>query len=103
MAEFVTQIHQFAGGYFDRALVDATELKGSYNFTLSWTPKRNVEGGAPPASVAPAAGPTPVAADPGGLTVFEAIDRQLGLKVETQKRPMPVVVIDHINQVPTEN
>jgi uncharacterized protein (TIGR03435 family) len=38
-----------------------------------------------------------------GLTVFEAIDRQLGLKVETQKKPMPVVVIDHVNQVPTEN
>jgi uncharacterized protein (TIGR03435 family) len=44
-----------------------------------------------------------VATEPSGITVFEAIDRQLGLKVETQKRPMPVVVIDHVNQAPTEN
>jgi uncharacterized protein (TIGR03435 family) len=38
----------------------------------------------------------------GGLTVFEAIDRQLGLKVELQKRPMPVVVIDHATPLVAE-
>ena len=105
MPEFIEQIHRFAGGYFTRPLVDATELTGAYNFTLSWTPKQNIPGGAasPKDATAPTAGATGVASDPGGITVFEAIDRQLGLKVETQKRPMPVVVIDHVNQVPTEN
>jgi uncharacterized protein (TIGR03435 family) len=105
MAEFVEQIHRFAGGYFNHPLVDATELTGSYNFTVSWTPKQNIPGGAPPAAApaAPASGSTPLPADPTGVTVFEAIDRQLGLKVETQRRPGPVVVIDHVNQVPTEN
>jgi uncharacterized protein (TIGR03435 family) len=100
IADFVEQIHRAAGGYFDHPLVDATELSGDFNFTLSWTPKQNIPGAAPPPA---AAAPAPVASDPGGLTVFEAIDRQLGLKVETQKRPMPVVVIDHLNQAPTEN
>jgi uncharacterized protein (TIGR03435 family) len=106
MAEFTKQIHQFAGGYFDHPAVDATELKGTYNFTVSWTPKQNIPGG-PPAvpkdGAVAAAGPSAVATEPSGITVFEAIDRQLGLKVETQKRPMPVVVIDHVNQAPTEN
>jgi uncharacterized protein (TIGR03435 family) len=44
-----------------------------------------------------------VATDPTRITVFEAMDPQLGPKVETQKRPTPVVVIDHVNQAPTEN
>jgi uncharacterized protein (TIGR03435 family) len=46
----------------------------------------------------------PTAADPtGALTIFEAMEKQLGLKLEQQKRPMPVIVIDHIEQKPTEN
>ena len=34
---------------------------------------------------------------------FEAIERQLGLKLEMQKRPMPVTVIDHLEEKPTDN
>lgn len=102
MAQFVEGIHQVAGGYLgDHPMIDGTELTGSYDFSLTWTPVQALPAGkgrGPADAAAPG-----VASDPGGLTVFEAIDRQLGLKVETQKRPMPVVVIDHINQTPTEN
>jgi uncharacterized protein (TIGR03435 family) len=42
----------------------------------------------------PAAGGAGVSADPGGLTFFEAAERQLGLKFDSQKRPMQVIVID---------
>jgi uncharacterized protein (TIGR03435 family) len=35
--------------------------------------------------------------------LFEAVTRQLGLKLESQKRPVPVLVIDHIEEKPTEN
>jgi uncharacterized protein (TIGR03435 family) len=101
MAQFAEGIHQIAGGYLgDHPMIDGTELTGTYDFSLTWTPVQALKGpgrgGAAPADAG-------VASDPGGLTVFEAIERQLGLKVETQKRPMPVVVIDHINQTPTEN
>jgi uncharacterized protein (TIGR03435 family) len=37
------------------------------------------------------------------LNIFEAMEKQLGLKLEMHKRPMPVTVIDHIEQKPTEN
>ena len=41
----------------------------------------------------------PQAADPtGSYTLFEAIEKQLGLKLESQKRPMQVIVIDHLEQ-----
>jgi uncharacterized protein (TIGR03435 family) len=35
--------------------------------------------------------------------VFDALEKQLGLKLEERKLPMPVIVIDHIERAPTEN
>jgi uncharacterized protein (TIGR03435 family) len=37
------------------------------------------------------------------MTVFEAVDKQLGLKLEAQKRPAPMLVIDHIDPKPADN
>jgi uncharacterized protein (TIGR03435 family) len=49
-------------------------------------------------------GVTPAASEPNGaVTLFEAVEKQLGLKLEAQKRPVPVLVIDHVEQKPTEN
>ena len=46
----------------------------------------------------------PSASNPtGGYTLFEAIEKQLGLKLEKQKRTMPVIVIDSMEQKPTDN
>jgi len=43
-------------------------------------------------------------ADPnGGISLADAIDKQLGLKLELQKRPVKVLVIDHINEKPADN
>jgi uncharacterized protein (TIGR03435 family) len=39
----------------------------------------------------------------GGLTLFGALSKQLALKLEVQKRPMPVPIIDHVEERPTEN
>ena len=42
--------------------------------------------------------------DPNGaVSVFDAVNKQLGLKLEKTKRPYPVLVIDHIEETPTEN
>jgi uncharacterized protein (TIGR03435 family) len=38
----------------------------------------------------------------GGYTIFEAVEKQLGLKLEKRKRTMPVIVIDRF-QKPAEN
>jgi len=51
-----------------------------------------------------APGAAPAASDPSGSsTIFEAVEKQLGLKLEKQKRPMQVFVIDHLEQKPTDN
>jgi uncharacterized protein (TIGR03435 family) len=44
------------------------------------------------------------ASDPNGaLSLPDAIRRQIGLKLETKKRPTQVLVIDHIDEKPTDN
>ena len=83
---------RIAPSFISRPVVDLTGLKGSYDIRLDWVPQPLV-GNAGDAADAPA----------GGATVFEALDKQLGLKLESRRLPMPVIVIDHIERVPTEN
>jgi uncharacterized protein (TIGR03435 family) len=77
---------KIAPSYIDRPVVDLTDLKGAYDFKLDWIPRP--------------LDPTEVAA---GATVFDALDKQLGLKLEERRLPMPVIVIEHIERVPTDN
>ena len=68
-----------------------------WDFTLVWTAKAQLQ--IRPAD-APASPDTP--GDAKGFTIFEAVERQLGLKLDQQKRAFPVTVIDHIDQKPKE-
>jgi uncharacterized protein (TIGR03435 family) len=94
MAQFVTMLHDNSPE-LRWPLQDATGIEGGWDFTMTfgW-----------PAARAPGAGDVPSAADPAGRYTFvEAVEKQLGLKLEKQKRQMPVIVIDHIEQKPTDN
>jgi uncharacterized protein (TIGR03435 family) len=90
MAQLADKLRGAAGPYIGHPVVDLTGLSGTYDFTASWTPfQRFARRGADDNTVV--------------LSVFEALDRQLGLKLAAQKHPMPVVVVDHIDRKPTEN
>ena len=80
-----------------RTVLDKTGLKGAYNFTLKWTPDES-QGPMfkPPGEGAP---PPP---DPSGPSLFTAIQEQLGLKLDSQKGPVEILVIDHAEKA-TEN
>ncbi len=95
MAQFAEALRGLSGGYVDHPVVDMTGLAGAWDFSLSFTPRRafrNSEAAAGSAS------------DPNGaMSLFEALDKQLGLKLEAQKHSMPVFVVDHVEQRPTEN
>jgi len=71
-----------------RVVLDSTGLTGRYDFKLSWAPE----------SVAADAN----SADPSGPSIFTAVTEQLGLKLEPQKGPVAVLVIDHI-EMPSAN
>jgi uncharacterized protein (TIGR03435 family) len=70
----------------DRPVHDATGLTGDYNFILRWQRDGMEAAGA--------------AALP---TIFSAVQEQLGLKLESGKDAVDVLVVDHIEKSPTEN
>jgi uncharacterized protein (TIGR03435 family) len=84
-----------------RTVVDRTGLKGNFDFKLTWTPDPGqsatpLGGGPPPGADAP---PPP---DPNGPSVFTALQEQLGLRLESQKGPVEMLVIDRVEK-PSEN
>ena len=86
-------------------VLDSTGLEGSWDFTLTFNPVVSLQAavGIPrPPEAGPGGNLTPSAADPtAGNSIYEALEKQLGLKLEKQKRPAQVIVIDHIEQTPT--
>jgi uncharacterized protein (TIGR03435 family) len=108
MAQFAEQLQNIAPGYIHSPVLDATGLDGAFDFTLSFSPagvfQSGGRGGDRGGDAGPPSGGTTAASEPNGaLTLFEAIDKQLGLKLEMKKRPIPVLVIDHVEQKPTDN
>ena len=65
-----------------RTVVDKTGLSGNYDLTLTYTPEQ-----ASPDATAPAI-------DPNGPSIFTAVQEQLGLKLDAQRGPVKVLVVD---------
>jgi uncharacterized protein (TIGR03435 family) len=72
-------------GQLRHPVSDDTGLQGKYDFTMNW-----IMGGA-------------LAADDTGPTIFAALQQQLGLKLESKKGTVDILVVDHIEKAPTEN
>jgi uncharacterized protein (TIGR03435 family) len=78
--------------YLHRPVIDKTGLPGIYDFTLRWTPDENQAQVSSSASGLPSADPT------GGASLFTAIQEQLGLKLESAKGLVEIIVIDHVER-----
>jgi uncharacterized protein (TIGR03435 family) len=101
-----------------RPVIDKTGLQGNYEFSLNWTPDENqrplMPGGPPPPPNGATAGgavgggpgdpsaPEPAPPDASGPNIFTALQEQLGLKLESQKGPVELLVIQHVER-PSEN
>jgi uncharacterized protein (TIGR03435 family) len=94
----MSQIAQMLSQWVNRTVVDRTGLTGGFDFDLTWTPDQIPQGrGEPP----PGAPPLPPI-DPNGPSIFTAVQEQLGLKLDSQRGPVEVLVIDSVEQ-PTED
>jgi uncharacterized protein (TIGR03435 family) len=71
-------------------VVDMTGIKGVFDLTLEWSPDEMQF----PAKTGEAAEP----AVPAGPSIFTALQEQLGLRLETQKAPAEMIVIDRIEK-----
>jgi uncharacterized protein (TIGR03435 family) len=97
-----------------RKVVDQTGLKGNYDFDLKWTPDQGPgggggmmgagPGGGPPPGVGPGGpgGDAPPPPDSSGPSIFTAVQEQLGLKLESAKGPIDMLVIESV-QKPSED
>jgi uncharacterized protein (TIGR03435 family) len=76
----------------DGPLTDATGLTGKYDYTVFWSAQATTDAlsGRP-------------AVDPDGLTIFDAVQDQLGLNIEKRKGPVQILVVDRVEKKPTEN
>jgi uncharacterized protein (TIGR03435 family) len=92
MAQFAAFLSTEVG----QPVLDMTGLKGAYELKFDWVREAKT---APetPAEV-------PMAADgPPGTNIPTALQDQLGLKLEARKAPIEILVVDHVERVPTEN
>jgi len=91
MAAFAKQlpgVREASGYLFNYPVVDRTGLKDAFNYTVQWSPRIALRA-------------SPPAAD--AITIFDAFETQLGLKLELSKIPTPVVVVESVNENPTAN
>ncbi len=110
MAQFAIELHNLASGFIPAPVIDSTGLSGSYDFSLSFSRANLLR--APtsaPSAVAPSASGDIAPPDPGNsglppISLFDALQKQLGLKlVKKDSVSRPVLVIDHVEEQPTEN
>jgi len=66
-----------------KRVVDRTGLPGAWDFAIEWTPSGQ--------------------SDNGGLDLFAALEAQLGLRLESQQLPVPVLIIESMDRTPTDN
>ena len=79
-------------GMTQRWVNDETGLKGKYDVAMRW-----VMGSGPPEVGADDS------SDAGGPGLFEALQSQLGLKLESKKGLAELLVVDHCERMPAEN
>jgi len=84
--------HGMFAGYVGSPVTDATGLEGGWDFTLNFSAPalaKAAEGGSPEPN--------------GAVSLQEAMEKQIGVKMEMRKQPTEVLVIDHLERMPTEN
>jgi uncharacterized protein (TIGR03435 family) len=79
-------LHRMAGGYLDHDVIDSTGLDGVYDFDLEWTDR-----------------PLLAVRGADGISLFTAVEKQLGLKLEVQNVSVPSFVIEKANRRPSAN
>jgi uncharacterized protein (TIGR03435 family) len=91
--------------FTDRPVVDMTDLKGNYDFLLELTPddfRAMMVRAAISAGVTLPPQALQILDTASGDSLFNSVEK-LGLKLESRKAPLDLLVIDHIEKTPTDN
>ena len=100
MAQFADRIQGLAPGYIRVPVLDATKIEGAFDFTFNFSPIGIFQAPGAPAGDAGQGGAGLSASEPtGAMSLFDALRRQLGLRLEQEKRQNPVLVIDSAERI----
>jgi uncharacterized protein (TIGR03435 family) len=80
--------------FTSRVVLERTGLSGLFDFDVEWTPDQLPR--------QPPDDPEPLRIDPNGPLLFTALQEQLGLKLESTRGPVDVLVVDRVER-PTED
>src|SRR5215831_14918253 len=86
MAGLAQIVRQIEPATFDTPVTDMTGLEGSFDFQLTWTNRGAL-----------------ATAGKDAIPLQEAFEKQLGIKLELQKRAIATLVVDSVNRKPTDN
>src|SRR5262249_9281093 len=86
MEQFAQLLRQIANGYINTPIQDKTALTGYWDFDVRFTPFQALQ-----------------RAGADGISVFDMVEHQLGLKLEQGSVPTPVLLVESANAEPTPN
>ena len=109
LTEFAERAQRLDPGNTKGPMAEETRIDGRWDITVDFTPTFMLnavqQGMAAGRAAAQAAGATPaadLATDPmGALPLSQAIEKQLGLKIEMRRRPVSVLVVDSFDEKPS--
>ena len=85
MDAFAAMLRGLSAEYVMYPVVNTTGLEGAWDFDFQWTPRGPLRDGR------------------GGISLFDAMDSQLGIHLEEHTMPLPVLVVNSVNRKPLEN
>ena len=89
----LSQLANSLSGFVQRVVVDQTGLPGDYDLELTYSPDQMTIG-----ELKPPPGVAPPPTDPDGPSLFTALQEQLGLKLESSRGQVDVLVIDRVEK-----
>jgi uncharacterized protein (TIGR03435 family) len=84
-----------------RPVADETHLPGAYDVDLEYGAEDRAAAMQQAMTPGPEAGPAESAAEP-RASIFSSLQK-IGLKLESRKVPLEVIVVDHAEKIPSEN
>jgi len=82
MDAFASLLRELSAEYVQYPVINTTGLEGAWDFDFRWTPRGPLMGGR------------------GGISLFDAMDSQLGIRLEAHTVPLPVLMVDSVNRKP---
>jgi uncharacterized protein (TIGR03435 family) len=96
----LSEFARFLGLQLGRPVADETGLHGNFDFHVDFTPAEDQAPKGPGGEDMPMRRPPPGEEGP---NLIAAIQEQLGLKLESRRGPVELLVLDHADKVPTQN